>query len=189
MSGFAVEQGLNYGHSATMKSDPKLNYPVFLIESNRFQKFTGFNVVKNRFDFTVFGRVPNAVKFSGGSIFTCDGRCYTYQGSAGWPRFSPRLCVLLDSLLVPGLIYKLAETFIYFGPKPVSSAKLDLNSFKSAIIDSIENYDCRTQPQLRKVVATKGSFREVIEGIEWWSYHGGVRDADGHPHNNPEYSP
>jgi hypothetical protein len=90
---------------------------------------------------------------------------------------------------VPGLVFKFAEFFIYFGPKLVSEECLDLDRFKTDIVNSIENYENKKLPQLRKVVATRDSFCSVIEGIEWWAYNGDVRDADGHPDNSPEYVP
>ena len=172
-----------------MKHDPKLSYPVFVIESDHSNEFTGFNVVRNRFDFTVFGRVPNSAKYTNGYLFDSEGRRYTDKGAAGWPRFSPALCRVLDSIILPGLISKILEAIIYFGPKPVVLSNPNLNEFKSMVESSIENYQGKPQHQLRKVVASKGSFQEVIEGIEWWVCHGGIRDPDGHPDDSPEYTP
>ncbi len=172
-----------------MRSDPKLDYPLFLIEIDRSHEFTGYKVVRNRFDFIAFGRVPNSDKYSDGYLFDCAGRRYTYEGAAGWPRFSPGLCKILDSLILPGLISKVAEIAIYFGPQPVSVDETDLDGFKSTVISSIEEYERKPQHQLRMVIASKGSFREVIKGIEWWIYHGGIRDPDGHTDASPEYRP
>ena len=172
-----------------MARDPKLSYPVFVIESDHSNEFTGFKVIRNRFDFTVFGRVPNSAKYTNGYLFDCEGRSYTYEGAAGWPRFSPALCKILDSIILPGLVSKVLETAIYFGPKPVALSEPNLEGFKSMVVSSIERHQGKPQHQLRKVIASKGSFREIIEGIEWWAYHGGIRDPDGHPDDSPEYNP
>ena len=172
-----------------MMRDPKLRYPLFVIESDRFNEFTGFKVIRNRFDFAVFGRVPNSAQYTKGYLFDCEGRRYTYEGAAGWPRFSPALCKVLDNILLPGLVSKILEAAVYFGPKPVAVSELDLTGFKSTVVSSVEEYEGKPQHQLRSVVASKGSFREAIEGVEWWIYHGGIRDPDGHPADSPEYSP
>ncbi|MFY0648562.1 hypothetical protein [Sulfitobacter geojensis] len=153
-----------------MKWNPKLCYPLFLIETDRAQKYSWFFVVNSRFGFNTFGRVPNSAQFSDGLMFACDGSLFSHKGSAGWPRFSPSVCLVLDNLGIPGLVSKIAEAVTYFGPQPVSHEKLDLASFKSAVIESIEKYRRKTKPQLRKIIAPKGSFREVIEGIHWWQW-------------------
>lgn len=142
-----------------MSSEPKLNYLVFLIESDRKNEFTSYKVIRNRYDFALFGRVPNSAKYSNGLLFNCDGRCYTYKGAAGRPRFSPKLCRILDNMLLPGMFSKVLEAAFYFGPKPVSVKKLDLESFRSLVVASIEEYERKPEQQLTRVVAKKGTYR------------------------------
>lgn len=181
-------QGLR-GWGADARSECRMNsetsgslsYPVFLVENDRTHVFTGYNVVRKPTDFTTFGRVPNSEKYSDGLLFDSKGRLFNYHGADGWPRFSPQVCAILDYLVLPGLLSKLLEAVFYFGPKLTSGEKLDLQSYKEAIIERVERFEKSDQPQLRLIIADKKDFASVIEGLDWWRFHGGQRDEDGHP--------
>lgn len=167
----------------------KADYPWLCVEESKENKYFGFEVVRGQADFITSGRVANSETFRIGCVFTGTGRYLTYRGSAGWPRFHPRVCILLDNLVLPGLLTKAAAVFFYFGPMLQGQEKLSVEEFRQSIIDSIEGYRGRTERQLRRVLAKRDSYRDIIEGVEWWQYHGGVRDSDGHQEDSADYNP
>ncbi len=96
---------------------------------------------------------------------------------------------MLDNLLIPGLITKFFELFIYFGPKLMTYEEVTVDEFREAMISSIENFRDSTEPGLRNLLAAKNKYSEIIEGVHWWQYNSGTRDPDGHPIGSNEYSP
>lgn len=169
--------------------DSKFDFPWLCVESSNTSSCFGFEVIRSRAQFITLGRVANSRAFGAGSAFTSAGRYIGYRGSAGWPRFPPRVCAVLDNLVLPGLLTKAAAIFFYYGPLLESQESVSLSVFRERVIASIENYQGHAEPQLRRVLATSNSFREIIEGVHWWQYHGGVRDPDGHPEDSEEYGP
>ena len=158
-----------------------LKYPIAVVESSPAHEFTGFMIVRRQTGFSVLGRVPNSQKFGEGYVFDSCGQIFRYAGSSGKPRFSPKLCVILDNLLVPGFLSKLLEVFVYFGPELLSREKVLLAEFKARLLLAIEAHGSEDVDQLRQVLSDKTSFQDVLEGVDWWRYCGGRRDRDGHP--------
>ena len=114
---------------------------------------------------------------------------FDYAGCDGPFRFNPSLCVILDSLFLPGLLFKAFEMAVYHGPTLGKHERLEIDAFRQTTVQLVEKYRRRAEPHLRDVLARKTSFQDIIEGVDWWRYHGGVRDPDGHPKESPEYSP
>ena len=158
-----------------------LEYPVLLVEEDRHHSFTGYNIVYRPTGFTTFGRVPNAQKFGKGLMFDSSGKIYQYEGSSGYPRFSPRACSILDNLILPGLLIRALHVFWYFGPRLIRSEHVDVPEFKLQASSAIEAYEDEEIPQLRGILSRKANYKSVIEGVDWWRYNGGNRDDDGHP--------
>jgi len=158
-----------------------LKYPIFIIEHDRKHEFTGFKVVHRQTRFSAFGRVPNSQQYNKGQVFDSEGQVYKYFGTSGYPRFHPKVCIILDSLLIPGLISKLLAMFTYFGPNLVEVEKVDPEEIRSRIVSEIMNYGSKDIDQLVKILSTKIDYLSILEGVEWWIYHGGRRDEDGHP--------
>lgn len=184
--------------SMTVKQERGLErhlvYPVFLIEDQKAHKFTGYDVINNRLGFTVFGRVPNSQKYRKGLVFDASGYVFSYRGSAGWPRFQPKTCVVLDNLLIPGLLTKLGELLGYFGPNLLSKENLDLGSYGGKLLTAMSVFEKKDFPELEQLLFEKQNFESMIEAIHWFRMYGGRRDEDGHPKHledgsiNPEYS-
>jgi hypothetical protein len=162
-------------------SGKSLKYPVFIIENLRTNKFTGFDIVYGSTGFSVWGRVPNSKKFANGYLFDANGSIFKYSGSSGWPRFSPRTCLVLDSLLIPGILSKLFERVGYFGPALTGEEHVDVEEFKIRVVASIEKYGSKDLTQLKSLLSQKTDFISILEAVDWWRYHGGKRDEDGHP--------
>lgn len=158
-----------------------LDYPVFLIENDRKNQFTGFNIVYRPTGYSVWGRVPNANKYQEGQMFDASGRIFKYAGSSGWFRFSPKVCSVLDSLILPGLVSKLFEALAYYGPALMTGEKVDIEEFKHRLLASIERYGSKDLDQLSSLVSKATDFVAVLEAVDWWRYNGGTRDEDGHP--------
>ncbi len=118
-----------------------------------------------------------------------------YQGSAGWPRFSPTACRFLDALLIPGVISKVFETFSYFGPRLISCEHKSPQDFKNEILAAIKVLRTGILMNWPQWLPVQPDYLSVIKAIEHWQCFGGERDEDGHPKYlddgtvNPDYSP
>jgi hypothetical protein len=157
-----------------------LEFPVFFIEDRKSNKFTGYEVTYGSTGFTVWGRVPNSKKFTSGHLFDAGGRVFKYSGSSGWLRFSPKVCLILDNLIIPGIISKLFETFGYYGPTLVTEEESDIEAYKYRLVAYIERYGSKDIDQLKSLLSGKSNFVDVLNAVDWWRYHGGKRDEDGH---------
>ena len=158
-----------------------LAYPIFCIENDPRNPIFGYDVKRRQTDFTAFGRVPRRNKFKSGKIFDSIGTVYDYTGSAGTPRFSSNTCDILDAMLIPGLLFKLIETQVYFGPKLGDGRHACLPDFIDGLIDRIEKFERAKQPELQELLSESHSYTDAIEIVDKWRYFGGRRDLDGHP--------
>jgi len=158
-----------------------LEYPLFLAERKSDGGIRWYDVIFSQAGFTTFGRVPLASQYSNGHVFDSSGRVYVYLGASGWPRFSQVICNVLDNLIIPGLFFRGLGFFVYFGPKLVSSERLDLEEFEAEILTVVRGFQDPGFEELKKSVLSSTDFRSVIEGVDWYRFHGGDRDEDGHP--------
>lgn len=158
-----------------------LKYPIFIIEDDRAHEFTGFNVVLQQTNFLPFGRVPNSQKYNQGYVFDSKGRVYKYFGPSGYLRFHPKACIILDALIIPGLLFKLLAMFTYLGPNLIEVENVDPEEFKHRIVSKVMNYGSKDINQLVEILSTKTDYQSILKGVDWWRYHGGRRDEDGHP--------
>lgn len=162
-------------------SFPKqITYPVYIIENQR-QKYNNANIVRRQTGFITLGRVPAKRKFVKGHLFDSRGICYEYQGECGWPRYGGRFREIAELLILPALISKVLEVFLYFGPDLKEETPLSLDQFKAKIVQSTARIAKKDLDQLKRTLASKTDYISVIEGVEWWLYNAGKRDQDGHP--------
>jgi len=163
-----------------------LRYPVFLVES-RSTAFTIFDVAERQGDFVTLGRVPVAGRYVEGWMFDSAGTVFDYAGSAGWPRFGRKAKGVLEALVLPGLLFKPLAMLRYFGPRLVAARQEEAGAFRELIFDRIRRHvKPKDRPQLRALLDKARSPEEMIRAIDWWRYHGGARDADGHPLDEDE---
>lgn len=159
----------------------KLRYPIFLIEK-KAQRYAIFDIANTKSDFVVGSRMPASKKYVDGYLFDSSGAVYEYKGSSGWPRFGEVSKPILEILIVPALLAKLAAYFFYYGPNLVTSRKVNPDEFKALILENLARH---TQPkqqlELKAVLEKADSYEKVIRAIDWWRFHGGKRDEDGHP--------
>jgi hypothetical protein len=167
-----------------MQRDGKVHltvtWPLFVIE-DRANDYTIYDILSRQSDFLTFGRLPPVGKFRSGHAFDAGGKVYRYQSEAGWPRFSRRWKGLLENLIVPGPVFKLVSCFVYYGPALLPGEQLGLPDFRARILERMLVYEKgRDARQLKRALEKASSYPEVIAAIDWYRFHGGRRDADGH---------
>lgn len=156
-------------------------FPVFIIEEKRRPNYTSYDVVRSMRGFVTFSRLPEQKRYTRGKVFDSEGRICRYKGECGWPRFSGMTKTVLEALILPPLLSKLAECYTYFGPKLTSSESVSLKQFKKEIIDSMRPFEKSDFRQLVSLTDEAANYTAVLEEIDWFRYHGGKRDNDGHP--------
>lgn len=158
-----------------------LRYPVFLVEAAAGE-YTLYDVAERQSDFVTFGRVPVAGKYGEGWLFDSSGMVFDYSGSAGWPRFGRTAKTVLESLVLPGILFKPIAMLRYFGPKIAGGRKEEADAFRDLIFDRIRRHlKPKDRRELRGLLDKAATPEGMIRAIDWWRYNGGRRDADGHP--------
>jgi hypothetical protein len=159
----------------------ELKYPVFVVES-KAQKYAIFNLARAQSDFVVFTRLPPKGEYVDGMIFDAGGSMYTYKGSSGSPRFGSTLKAVLEAFIIPSLIAKVMARFVCFGPTPLTSRKLDLNQYRESLMKSMRSHtSARERLQLEALLQSADTYKKILASVDWWRFHGGKRDEDGHP--------
>jgi hypothetical protein len=163
-----------------MMEQRTLIYPVFIVEK-KAQKYAIFDIARRQSDFIIFSRLPPKVEYLEGKLFDSEGTVYDYLGSSGSPRFGPALKILLEALIVPSLMMKALASVVYFGPSLTTSKKVDISEYRDLIMTHLTRHTRpKERPQLRSLLDKASTYKEVIEAIDWWRFHGGERDEDGH---------
>lgn len=162
-------------------SHTTLTYPVFLIESEKGRELTGYTVVESQTGFVPLGRLPAADKYVDGLIFDSAGYVYEYCGARGWPRFGGFWRPLLEALILPSILIKILEFVVYFGPDLKSARKMELDEFKTGIVDAVASFERHEVIQLESMLSEKGDYISAIESVDWFRYFGGHRDELGLP--------
>ncbi len=177
-----------------MNDPAALTYPVFWVEAKRRRGFSTFAKVKHQIGFTTFSRLPAKMQFSTGYCFDSAGLVFRYDGSAGWPRFDGRLKTLIEFFILPAVVSKSVEYFVYFGPALTSSHSVDLLSFKKSLFEAINSHGHSDSQALMSMISKAKSYEDAISAAENWQCFSGSRDQDGHSKylddgsRNPDFS-
>lgn len=157
-----------------------LNYPVFIVEKKP-QKYAIFDIARKQSDFILFSRLPPKVEYVEGALFDSEGTVYNYLGSSGSPRFGPAFKMLLESLIVPSLLMKALASVVYFGPNLILAQKVDTSEYRDLIMEHLKRHTRpKERSQLRSLLDKASTYKEMIDAVDWWRFHGGERDEDGH---------
>ncbi|WP_090060682.1 hypothetical protein [Celeribacter neptunius] len=157
-------------------------YPLFWIELPERKEFSTMDVVYRRSGFTTLFRLPSKAKFSTGLLFDAGGRCFCYDGERGPCRLKTTsiIKVILESLVLPSLLFWPLSSVVYYGPNIQSCEELSLGDFKQKIMQAILSHKSNKDADREIDLPPCQDFRAVIEAIEHWRYFGGKRDEDGH---------
>ncbi|WP_284176667.1 hypothetical protein [Frigidibacter sp. SD6-1] len=143
------------------------------------------DIVRKQSNYITFSRMPKKGKFVEGRIFDSAGFCFEYSGECGWPRFGPVSSAILEPILIPAMLSKIQQHFFYFGPHLVGTRRVPIEEYKRQVLASIRQLGMgRRSEQLSRAIDDAPDARGVIEAVDRWRYHGGLRDADGHPIRN-----
>lgn len=177
------------------KDSPSMVFPVAIVEATNKNPYTGMYVVFRRAQFLTLGRMPNDEKYRDGRMYDAQGNIYSYSGCAGWPRFHPKTCIILEWFLIPGLIMNAVSFAVYLGPRITSVEHVEVDDFRESLIESVAVFGNKSLPELVGILKKRTSYETILLGLEQWRYFGDDRDSDGHPKysekgtTNPEHSP
>ncbi len=160
-------------------------YPIVVIEDLPHE-FLIMDIVRKRNGFITFSRVPTIGNFQHGKVFDSAGQIFRYEGECGWPRFRGVVKIILEAIILPTILTKLLESFVYFGPDLRSVEQVPLDDFRRLLVQAVSSFEKsrKSLTELEELLKRKKTYRDVIEGVDWWRYHGGRRDPDGHPEDD-----
>jgi hypothetical protein len=164
-----------------MKLHESIRYPALLVET-KAQKYAIFDIASSQSDYVTFSRVPAKEEYVDGKVFDSCGQIFSYTGSAGWPRFGETSKFICELLIIPSLLAKAVAYVSYYGPDVKTARSVNLPIYKEEVLQQLSKHiKPKNRAELKSRISGASSFEEVIKAIDWWRYHGGKRDEDGHP--------
>lgn len=157
-----------------------IKFPAIIVE-DKANEYKIYDVIYQWSDFVTLGRAPAKGTYIAGFMFDANGYIYRYDSELGWPRLTKRLCSFLDNLVVPGLLFKIISSFLYFGPDVGTGKREELIVFRRKLLECLLVHEKgEDAKQVAVLLEEAHSPLEVIKSVDWYRFYGGRRDKDGH---------
>lgn len=129
-----------------MQKIRQLKYPVLVI-GKKTSKWIKFEIVEGPSRYFTYSRLPLKDEYEQGWIFDSASRICDFEGMSAWPQLENNSWtkMLLESLLLPAMIFRACALFLNLGPRIGNSKEVELAVYKSEMLHRLKVHNSEEQ--------------------------------------------
>lgn len=148
-----------------------LKYPILILAKSSNVNMQ-YWVVRNQMEFVNWFNIPERGTFKTGTVYDSSGSAILYEGETWGIVPNGILHSILENLLLPSLLYKVASLFVYFGPRLILPSKvLTIHEFRREILSglSIHLSPEQTNAVSNTFESNHRNYSDIILGLNNWT--------------------